>query len=114
MSEWKSGDRVEHQTFGTGTVLECNDQHTTVHFDAHGRRKFASAIVALTKSTSPTPFAAASLPSVARAAPHDCGTRHNRHRLREHQPADRASCDSVRGESTWAEGLCPDVQAVRR
>jgi hypothetical protein len=28
---WNLGDRVEHPTFGTGTVLEWNDQHTVIH-----------------------------------------------------------------------------------
>jgi hypothetical protein len=62
MSAWKAGDRVEHQTFGTGTVLDVDDQHTTVHFDLQGRRKFVSHLVALAKSTTPAPFAPGRLP----------------------------------------------------
>ena len=52
---WNPGDRVEHPTYGTGTVLECNDQHTVVHFDQGGRRKFASAMVTLVPSASASP-----------------------------------------------------------
>ncbi|MEQ1908963.1 MAG: hypothetical protein ABMA15_09080 [Vicinamibacterales bacterium] len=53
MTDWKPGDRVEHQTFGAGTVLECNDQHTLVHFDDRGRKKLASHLVVLTPLTAP-------------------------------------------------------------
>src|SRR6478735_1450142 len=42
MALWRLNDRVQHATFGLGTVIECKDQHTMVHFDDHGRRKFAS------------------------------------------------------------------------
>src|SRR5947199_10603912 len=62
MTGWTPGDRVEHPTFGAGTVLECNDQHTTIHFDQHGRHKFASHLVTLTGSTAPAPFGAIPLP----------------------------------------------------
>ena len=55
MNEWKPGDRVEHPTFGTGTVLESNPQHTVIHFDDHGRRKFASNLVVLKPTASPEP-----------------------------------------------------------
>jgi len=47
MADWKPGDRVEHQTFGPGTVLESNGQHTLVHFDDRGRKKLASHLVVL-------------------------------------------------------------------
>jgi hypothetical protein len=30
-----------HPTFGTGTVLQCNEQHTVIHFDQAGRLNFA-------------------------------------------------------------------------
>lgn len=57
MGDWKPGARVEHQVFGAGTVLECNDQHTVIHFDDHGRRKLASSVVVLKPSTTPDPHA---------------------------------------------------------
>ena len=53
MALWKPGDRVQHATFGAGTVIEVNDQHTVVHFDADGRRKLASNVVVLTASDQP-------------------------------------------------------------
>lgn len=62
MADWKPGDRVEHATFGTGTVLECNDQHTTVHFDDRGQRKFASHLVMLKPTTSAAPHVPAKRP----------------------------------------------------
>jgi hypothetical protein len=55
MAGWKPGDRVEHQAFGAGTVLECNDQHTVVYFDRQGRKRLASAVVTLTASSAPDP-----------------------------------------------------------
>ena len=42
MNDWKPGERIEHPTFGAGTVLESNAQHIVIHFDDRGRRKFAS------------------------------------------------------------------------
>jgi len=51
MSDWKLGDRVAHATYGVGTVLESSDQHTVIHFDQHGRRKFASNLVVLRESS---------------------------------------------------------------
>ena len=59
MDNWKLGDRVDHPTFGTGTVLECTGQHTVIHFDQGGRRKFASAMVTLLPSASPSPSSTA-------------------------------------------------------
>lgn len=50
MNVWKPGDRVEHAVYGTGTIIEFNDQHAIVHFDDHGRRKFASSRAVLTES----------------------------------------------------------------
>lgn len=53
MHDWKVGDRVEHTTYGAGTVLEFSAQHAVIHFDQHGRRKFASNMVVLTGSSEP-------------------------------------------------------------
>jgi hypothetical protein len=48
MKSWNPGDRVRHATYGTGTIIEFTDQHAVIHFDDHGRRKFASNLVVLT------------------------------------------------------------------
>lgn len=55
MNSWKPGDRVEQVTYGHGTVLEANDQHVVVHFDTHGRRKFAAHLATLKESAQPDP-----------------------------------------------------------
>ena len=55
MADWKPGDRVDHPTHGAGTVLECNERHTLIHFDQGGRRKFASAMVTLVPGASASP-----------------------------------------------------------
>jgi hypothetical protein len=57
MGNWKPGDRVEHQTLGSGTVLECNEQHTVVHFDHQGRRRLANSVAVLTESKTSDPHA---------------------------------------------------------
>lgn len=59
MNLWKPGDRVEHRTYGAGTIIEFNDRHAVIHFDDHGRRTFASHLVVLTESNRPlrTPMA---------------------------------------------------------
>ena len=66
---WNRGDRVEHPTYGTGTVLECNDQHTVIHFDQGGRRKFASAMVTLAPSASASPSSASRRPRMPDPTP---------------------------------------------
>jgi len=55
MNDWKPGERVEHPTFGAGTVLESNAQHIVIHFDDRGRRKFASHLVVLKPAPSTEP-----------------------------------------------------------
>ena len=59
---WNIGDRVVQTTYGPGTVLEVNDQHTTIHFDNGGRRRFATHLVVLEA------VGAASLPKMSRGS----------------------------------------------
>ena len=40
MKSWTKGDRVVQPTYGLGTLVEVNDQHTVIDFDEHGRRTF--------------------------------------------------------------------------
>jgi len=47
MTSWNKGDRVAHATYGSGTVLDVNEQHTVIHFDNAGRRRFATHLVVL-------------------------------------------------------------------
>ncbi len=51
MSDWKPGDRVEHASYGVGTVLVFGEQHAVIRFDLHGQRTFASHLVVLTESS---------------------------------------------------------------
>jgi hypothetical protein len=55
MSEWKPGDRVAHATFGPGTIIAFDGQHAVIHFDDHGRKKFASHMVVLTPTSLESP-----------------------------------------------------------
>jgi hypothetical protein len=47
---WIINDRVLHQAYGPGTVVEINMQRTTIEFDSAGRRKFVTSMVQLEKS----------------------------------------------------------------
>ena len=47
MAQWQRGDRVAHAKYGSGTLLDVNDQHTVIHFDDAGRRTFATHLVVL-------------------------------------------------------------------
>lgn len=42
---YATGAQVEHQKFGLGTVLSCNDDHVVIKFDDHGEKKFVAPIV---------------------------------------------------------------------
>lgn len=48
-------DRIDHAVFGTGTIVEVNQRHTTIAFDTEGTRKFMTDIVKLTASDTPAP-----------------------------------------------------------
>lgn len=49
------GDRVSQQQYGPGTVAAANEYHTTVDFDEHGSRTFATSIVKLERSSTVAP-----------------------------------------------------------
>ena len=34
------GAQVEHQKFGLGSVVSCNDDYIVIKFDEHGEKKF--------------------------------------------------------------------------
>jgi hypothetical protein len=55
MKGWAKGDRVSQPTYGAGTLVEVNEHHTVIDFDEHGRRTFATKLVALQASSEPAP-----------------------------------------------------------
>ena len=55
MKAWTKGDRVLQPTYGAGTLVEVNDIHTVIDFDEHGRKVFASRLVALQATNQPAP-----------------------------------------------------------
>lgn len=48
-------DRVEHERFGSGTILEADERYTTIAFDESGTRKFVTSMVELAPSDTPAP-----------------------------------------------------------
>jgi len=46
------GAQIEHNKFGLGSVISCNDEHIVIKFDDHGEKKFvlSMALPALKKS----------------------------------------------------------------
>ena len=42
---YANGAQVEHNKFGLGTVLSCNEEHVVIKFDDHGEKKFVAPIV---------------------------------------------------------------------
>lgn len=56
-------------TYGPGTVLEANDQHTVIHFDRGGRRTFSANLVVLVAAGEPqTSPATGKLPPMPRGS----------------------------------------------
>jgi hypothetical protein len=59
MKNWTKGDRVVQPTYGPGTLVEVNEHHTVIDFDAHGRRVFSTRLVVLQATSEPAPAKAA-------------------------------------------------------
>jgi hypothetical protein len=55
MKSWAKGDRVQQPTYGSGTLVEVNENHTVIDFDEHGRKVFSSRLVTLAASSQPAP-----------------------------------------------------------
>lgn len=55
MRLYSIGDRVAQPQYGAGTVTAANEYHTTIEFDEHGCRTFATALVKLERSTTAAP-----------------------------------------------------------
>jgi len=52
------GDRVSQPQYGVGTVAAANEYHTTIDFDDHGPRTFATPLVKLERSMTVAPVRA--------------------------------------------------------
>ena len=55
MTRFSIGDRVSQSTYGTGTVTAVNEYHTTIKFDDHHSRTFATSMARLDRSDTPAP-----------------------------------------------------------
>ena len=55
MKAWSKGDRVSQPTYGAGTLVEVNENHTVIDFDDHGRRVFSTRLVSLSTTSQPAP-----------------------------------------------------------
>ena len=53
---YPSGARVSQPQYGDGTVTHADEYHTTVDFDAHGPRVFATSRVSLMPSDTLAPI----------------------------------------------------------
>lgn len=58
MRLYSIGDRVAQPQYGVGTVTAANEFHTTIDFDEHGPRTFATALVKLERSATAAPVRA--------------------------------------------------------
>lgn len=58
MRVFSIGDRVSQPQYGAGTVAAANEYHTTIDFDDHGPRTFATPIVKLERSMTAAPVRA--------------------------------------------------------
>jgi len=48
-------DRINHSTYGLGTIVEVNARHTTILFDEAGSKKFVTDMVKLVASDTLAP-----------------------------------------------------------
>jgi len=65
------GAQVEHNKFGLGSVLSCNEEHIVIKFDEFGEKKFLAPIVLpnLKKSDRQPPAEKRAARRKAKAAP---------------------------------------------
>jgi hypothetical protein len=50
---FRENNRVNHPTFGAGTITQTGSQYTTIVFDDHGPKKFLTQLVRLERSDVP-------------------------------------------------------------
>ncbi len=53
--EFQVNERVRHEMYGLGTILEVGPRTTTIEFDSQGRRKFVTSMLRLERSTEAAP-----------------------------------------------------------
>ena len=53
--EFAAKDRIDHHVYGTGTIVDVNENYTTIDFDEAGTRKFVTSIVKLSPTDVPAP-----------------------------------------------------------
>jgi hypothetical protein len=52
---YSAKDRIDHSRFGPGTILEIDENYTTIEFDDNGTRKFVTGILQVEPSDTPKP-----------------------------------------------------------
>ena len=68
---------LSQATYGHGTVVAANDQHTVIEFDEHGSRTFSTRLVRLERSTVAAPQKPVKT-RLARAGAREAGGRQGR------------------------------------
>jgi hypothetical protein len=63
-----TGDRVQHEQYGVGTVTMVDVYHTVIDFDGHGLRRFVTNRVVVERTDDPGPTASERRVIVARRA----------------------------------------------
>jgi hypothetical protein len=63
-----TGDRVQHEQYGVGTVTMLDVYHTVIDFDGHGLRRFVTNRVVVERTDDPGPTASERRVIVARRA----------------------------------------------
>lgn len=48
-------DRIDHSVYGTGTIVDIDEQRTTIDFDEAGTKKFLTKIIKLAPTDVPAP-----------------------------------------------------------
>jgi len=48
-------DRIEHNVFGLGTIIQIDNWRTTITFDESGTKKFVTSMVQIIPSDTPRP-----------------------------------------------------------
>lgn len=55
MKPFAKDSRVTQPNYGAGTVMSSDERYTVIEFDLHGRRRFVTEMVSLSKTDEPAP-----------------------------------------------------------